>query len=102
MTLSIVKTGVMGDLRYTIADVTFDGAYPAGGEAVSAADLLFTEAVYAASADGTDGADNYAAVYDISNGKLLLFESSADGVAFDEVGAGDVDGWVVRIFAVGK
>ncbi len=39
LTLTEIRKGVVGDLRYSIQDVAFDSSYPTGGEDITPADV---------------------------------------------------------------
>jgi hypothetical protein len=61
----------MGDRRVWMGTVTFDSAYPTGGETLVAADLGFTEIDFVVIDDNP--ASSRIAVWDPATGKLKLF-----------------------------
>ena len=83
-TVAIKTSGVAGNRRTVVADVTCDSSYPTGGYASAAADLGFTGGTVdvmdlAASSGG------YVAGYDYTNGKIKLFRQTAATSALVEV-----------------
>ena len=96
-----VESGVMGDLRYNVCDVTFSGTYPTGGESLTAAHLNMSQAVYLVLAEPQDG---YLFLYDHTNSLLMAYyfdyNAVADGAAIEfPTGALAISG--VRVFALG-
>ena len=75
------RTNVTGN-RLTVAlKITFDDSYPTGGEALDLTTYVNNiETVHIENMDG------YLLEYDRTNGKVLAFESGADGSNNDEVG----------------
>lgn len=80
------RTNVTGN-RLTVAlKITFDNSYPTGGEALDlTAYVNNIETVHIENMDG------YLLEYDRTNGKVLAFESGANGSANDEVGNASSD-----------
>ena len=75
------RTNVTGN-RLTVAlKITFDNSYPTGGEA-----LDLTQYVNNIETVHIENMDGYLLEYDRANGKVLAFESGADGSNNDEVG----------------
>lgn len=103
-----VKRGVLGDLKYLIADVTFDSSYPAGGEALTPATLGFTTIYFFSSNTiiDPDTADNAVVPgYDYTNSKFLAFwdNESGSNSAFLEVDdTTTLAAYSARIFVIGK
>jgi hypothetical protein len=93
-----------GNLDARFYDFTFDGAYPAGGEPLSASALgmAFVLGVVPMGAAMADAGVLAAVVrYDHTNEKLQAGVSAGDGDAFDEAGAADVDTLKVRLLVLG-
>ena len=87
-----------GGVKEKIVDITWDGAYAAGGEALTAATLGFTGVLYAFAVP-TSG---YLITYDITNALLKAWEcnsDAADGPFQDCSGAGPAA--VTRMYVVG-
>lgn len=63
----------VGQVGYSVLDITFDSSYPTGGEDLSAADLNFG-AVHMVSID--DGGTGYDVEYDYTNNKLKVLSAS--------------------------
>lgn len=80
LTLSDVKTGVLGDLRYRVMDVTFDSSYPTGGESLTAADLGWDSIIELKARSTTNG---YEFSYDYTN-HLLKAERSTPALIVEE------------------
>lgn len=75
---------VSGNKKVRYRKVTFDSAYPDGGEAVTAADfnlfsLEFLEICGVVHPSGTETA--YAAGYDVANKKIIIFEGDNNNAA---------------------
>lgn len=79
LTVSLVREGVTGDLRWAAADITFDSSYPTGGESLTAADLGFTAAEpYAQIIKLVAGhKGGYTFDYDYTNHKLIAYLAGA-------------------------
>lgn len=103
-----VKRGVLGDLKYLIADVTFDSSYPLGGEALTAGTLGLTTIYYMdlTAVRDPDTTDNLLiATYDYTNSKIVAGwdNESGSNSAFVEVDdTTDISAYSVRIFVLGK
>ncbi len=69
LTVSEVEHGVVGDMKYSILDVTFDSSYPTGGEDLLPAEARMTTVLFGSGHSDTPGVT---ANYDIANSKLLL------------------------------
>lgn len=76
MALTFLKTSdgddVWGRHRSWIGDVTFDASYPAGGEAVTAADFLMGSLMGVYVLGGNAAAAVYLMHFDTANDKLML------------------------------
>ena len=93
-------TGVPGNIKYVIKDITFDDSYPTGGESFTATQMGLEELYIVLISQKSDG---YVVQYDYTNEKLEIYEASADGAALDELGnAADASGIAIRIIAYGK
>tara|TARA_R100001460_G_scaffold43303_1_gene79592 strand:+ start:106 stop:432 length:327 start_codon:yes stop_codon:yes gene_type:complete len=107
MALTITKpgsapdvTGVPGNIKYVIKDITFDDSYPTGGESLTATQLGFEELYIILISQKSDG---FVVQYDYTNEKLEIYEAGADGAALDELGdTGDASGIGIRVIAYGK
>lgn len=73
LTVSIRRRNVIGNRRETIADVTFDNSYPAGGESLTAADLGLAVLDHVEAPVSTGG---YVTAYDYANSKLLALQQT--------------------------
>tara|TARA_R100000084_G_scaffold105454_1_gene62892 strand:- start:92 stop:415 length:324 start_codon:yes stop_codon:yes gene_type:complete len=92
--------GVMGDIRYTIKDITFDDSYPSNGEAITAADFGLEEIFIVLISQKSDG---YVTQFDYSNSKFEIYEAGADGAALDELGnTADASGIAIRCLILGR
>lgn len=80
LTLSDIKTGVAGDLRYRVMDVTFDSSYPTGGESLTAADLGWDSIIELKARSIISG---YEFSYDYTN-HLLKVERSTPALIVEE------------------
>lgn len=77
LTITNVKKGIAGDLKYSILTVDFDASYPTGGEPLTAADLGMTVA-HRVEAQSTSG---YVFEYDHANAKLLAYYVDNNGAS---------------------
>lgn len=107
LTVSIVDTGVMGDYKYTIADITFDSSYLTGGESLTASDLQFPSAVTYVSSEVLRNASTGFVVtkYDYSASKLQAAWDDAPGAnaAFIEVDSTtNLAAYTGRFYCLGK
>lgn len=101
-------SGVDGNRRRRVYDVTFDSSYPTTGESLTAADLGLrkVERVVpegpAGDSDGTGGTLSVNVRYDYSSAKLQAYEGAASGASFAEVGSTDsLTNYLVRVTAYG-
>lgn len=97
---SVRRDDVFGNLKVTVTDVTFDSAYPSGGEAVTAADLGLHNVYFGvANIKTTAAAGNTVDVYvdPQTDGSVLLKANAAAA----EVGAVDLSTLVVQVVAFG-
>lgn len=95
LTITPVKTFVVGDRKCVIADVLFDNSYASGGEVLTGADLgldLVLDSVNAGAA--TTG---HVCPYDYTNQKLMAFNGTTQ-----IVGAVDLSAVKTRVVAIGK
>ena len=95
LTITPVRSFVVGDRRMVIADVTFDSSYATGGEALVASDLglkLGLDSIHAAST--TRG---HTCPYDYVNGKLMAFSGGTEVSA-----ATDLSRVTTRVTAIGR
>ncbi len=105
MAISATRRGdlayrIVGAQKETLTDITFDSAYPTGGEAVTAADLglNYVDNADAAVKSATGAGVNVAsAFYDETTDKILLYDETPAQVA----NAADVATTVVRVRARG-
>lgn len=77
--VTIVKVGVFGDLKYTVADLAWDSSYPTGGEALTPEQLGLS--VVVGSFDVGSAAAAALKVdtrYDTTNEKIQAFGSAAN------------------------
>ena len=93
-------TGVPGNIKYVIKDITFDDSYPTGGESYTATQMGLEELYIVLISQKSDG---YVVQYDYTNEKFEIYEAGADGAALDELGnTADASGIAIRIIAYGK
>tara|TARA_R100000152_G_C6778149_1_gene208596 strand:- start:896 stop:1690 length:795 start_codon:yes stop_codon:yes gene_type:complete len=62
-------SGVIGDLKYKVIEITFDSSYPTGGESLTASDIGFDQIVLA-QIEPTDG---MSFAYDYTNSKVKAY-----------------------------
>lgn len=93
---------VPGAKKCTVTRVTFDNAYPTGGESLTARDLGLGHVAFAQVevVHGTESAEKRVtnADYDVANGKLKLFDSATGKELADAADASKV---VVQVVAYG-
>jgi hypothetical protein len=70
---SIIKKGVAGNMRINVVDFTLDGAYAAGGYAVTAANCGMST-IHAVAP--TPQGDGIVAIWDVTNSKLKLYKGA--------------------------
>lgn len=114
LTNSLVAKFVVGDRQVNIVDVTFDDAYPAGGEAVTPSSLFLENSITAVVGNvlrDPDTADNaYIVDYDAANKKLVVFGGdytpAAQGPLIEVSGFGtpitDLSAYTARLVVIGK
>lgn len=114
VTVTIVEKFVIGDRKAVVADVLFDASYPAGGEAVTAAnfgfDLEITHIVGNIARDPDTHDKAFALDFDEANSKLILFASddnnAADSPLLELSGLStpitDGSAYTARVVALGK
>lgn len=97
-TVTEIKKGVMGDLKYAILDVAISGSYTTGGELFGVAQVPgFSREIFQVHTDAA--ASGKVAVYDRANGKLKSFTGSAETTAATNLsGAAEI----VRVTVFGK
>lgn len=107
-TVTHVKQGVVGDLRYVIADVqpTTGANYATGGEVFGTSQLSRTGTLLAAMVVGgeTDATNKRLYQWDPATGKLVAYHQNANtDVGLIEVAAStDLSTDVVRLFCLMK
>jgi hypothetical protein len=72
LSLSMTKTGVVGDVRYWIGDITFDSSYLTGGESLTSSDLGF-DIIHTWNFENTSG---YSFEYDSANSKIIAYTTA--------------------------
>lgn len=102
LTITNVKSGVMGDMKYRIVTVDFDSSYPTGGEVLTAGDLQLVS-VMKVDAQLTSG---YGFQYDHANEKLLAYygdnNNASDGPLIQVPNTTDLSAITgVRLFVLG-
>lgn len=101
LTLSKVRSTIIGNMRLKIYDVTFDNSYPTGGESLTPADLGLNH-IEAIIAEG--GAYNFG--YDYTNEKLKAFygnnDAASDGPLVEVANATDLSSVSTRIVVIGR
>lgn len=104
----MVKKGVAGNMRINVVDVTLDGAYAAGGYALTPAQLGVAT-VHAVSPIGGTAA-GVLPRYDTANAKLIIYKGASTvtvtsgNAAFTELATNDTiisAATVVRLLVVG-
>lgn len=99
----VQKPTVVGKERRTVSRVTFDNAYPTGGEVVSAEDLGLQRVTFAQAevVHGTESAEKRVsnAEYDKANGKLKLLDNATGKELANGADASKV---VVQVVAYGS
>ncbi len=70
LSLTEVRKGVIGDLRYSLQDVAFDSSYPTGGEDLTPAEVGLGT-ILTGEGNDVDTPGIYAN-YDVANSKLML------------------------------
>jgi len=80
MALTYAKTdmGFMGDKRYWFGLVTFDNAYPAGGEAITPADFGLPTSIQHVLVTNAGGATDHIPHWDVANSKLQLVDLTTE------------------------
>lgn len=106
---TVVKQGVIGDLKYKIVPVTWDSSYASTGESLTAANLGLQEVIavidLGTNATLSSGDKTVRAEYDYTNSKLLAygFDGSQTGdAALTEVDSLDLSNCVSRLLVIGK
>jgi hypothetical protein len=93
---------VPGAEKRSVTRVTFDNAYPTGGESLTARDLNLGHVAFAQAevVHGTESAEVQVtnADYDAANGKLKLFDA---GTGKELANAADASKVVVQVIAYG-
>lgn len=82
---SITHSGVPGDAKIAVVEVTLDDSYPTGGEAIAWATVLDAYRIIAVGVLNSSSANGYVPQWDVANSKVLMYEAGADGAALDEV-----------------
>jgi hypothetical protein len=102
VTVAIVKRQMLGGTaRNVIADVTWSGAYAAGGDTYTPSQFGLTtvNAIVTSSAGGA-ASTGYTVVPDLTNNKLKLQGGAASGVGLAEA-SGNQSATVARVLAIG-
>lgn len=97
-TVTEVKKGVFGDLKYAVLDVAISASYTTGGETFGVAQVpgLAREIIQVG---GVQAPSGKSASYDYVNGKLMSFTGSAQTTAATNLtGATEI----VRLLVIGK
>ena len=95
LTISPVRTFVLGDHRCVIADVTFDSSYATGGESLTNTDLGLTRSLM--SLDAGVATTGHACPYDYTNQKLMAFNGTTQ-----IANTTDLSAVTTRVVAIGK
>jgi hypothetical protein len=99
LTVSIVEKFVVGARQGIVADITFDSSYPAGGLALTPAQLKFRNSISfidsGAARNATTGIVDTR--FDTTTGKFQAFSGVTETTA-----ATDLSAYKVRIYALGK
>jgi hypothetical protein len=102
---AIIKRGAAGDMFFRIVDVTLDANYPAGGYALTPAQLGLgaSGVIYMVDPCTVSKTTGWLVGWDYTNGKLQVFDGSgAVNAAMNQVAGGTVlTGVVVRCFVMG-
>lgn len=106
-TVTEVKSGVFGDLRYAVLDVnvTSGANYTTTGELFSHVNIPGFKVSLLAVSGSPGGSAGFVVVYDAINGKLMAFRQNATTGALNEVPANtDLSSAAnrVRLIAFGK
>ena len=96
LTISVNERGVMGNLRWVSAQITFDTTYPTGGETGLTAASLGLDAVLLINFDQPAG---ITLEYNYSNGQVLAYRSAVHTHALHLNHADVVDGATTRVNA---
>jgi hypothetical protein len=102
ISVSIVKrSGMLPTGRAVVADVTFDGTYPAGGEPYTAAMFGLNKVDFLQAQAGLGSATTaYVCMANHTTSKLMLFNSNgAAPAALLETGTADQSATVARVIA---
>ena len=102
LTITTVKEGILGDLRYKVLTLAFDSSYPTGGESFTASDvgMDFFHLVECNSDDG------YVFKWDKANAKILAYyadyDAGADGALIQAANTLDLSATInVETFVIG-
>jgi len=108
ISVDIKQVGVMGNLRYVIADFDLDSSYRNGGESVTAANFGLTNII---AITFTPQVDGYVLHYDYTNSKVVVYavqdsiHAALYGAMADvapDTNAVDLSGVTdIRVFALG-
>lgn len=110
VTVTIIEKYSIGDRMEVIADVVFDSSYPAGGEAVTAANFGFDleiKHIACGLARDPDTVDNAVALdYDSAAKKLVAFwgdnNNAADGPLVEVPDTTNLSAYTARVVAKGR
>lgn len=98
-TFTVNNRQIWGRKRAHSVSMAFDGAYPAGGEAIAASDAGLT-VIDDVIVSGINES-GFAPAWDRSASKILMYESGADGDALDENASAEVDTEIVEMMVIG-
>ena len=95
LTITPVRTFVLGDHRAVIADITFDSSYATGGESLTQTDLGLTRSLVLLQA--SPATTGHSCPYDYTNAKLMAFNGTTQ-----ISNATDLSSVTTRVMAIGK
>lgn len=96
ISVSVDRSGVFGDLRYSLSTVTFDDAD--ASTAIDPADVGFGSTILFVGSGVTDG--GYVVSYDAAGGELAIWEGD-DGAPLASASTTDADGEFVTLLFLG-
>lgn len=94
-----------GNKKVKVRDITFDNSYPDNGEALTASQVglrKIEQAIPNGPARAADGSTAVVTAFDLTNSKVIAYESGASGAVLPEKGDTEsLDGYVQRWTFVG-
>jgi hypothetical protein len=110
VTVTKIESFVFGAHEVCIADVAFDNSYPAGGEAVTAANFGFEREithVFCNALRDPDTVDNLLLLdWDDTNSKLIAgwgdYDPAAEAALSEVDATTDLSAYTARVVAIGK